>query len=94
LPQLLTVPSRFWAIGPRLHKRFSTPACGALTDQAIAAFDANVAAYRQAVLGGFQKWRTTAALRILEEEANVQEGAVQAGANRWSLLSTNIKQGR
>ena len=66
----------------------------ALTDQAIAVFDANVAAYRQAVLGGFQEVEDNlAALRILEQEANVQEGAVQAARQSVDLTLNQYKAG-
>ena len=44
--------------------------------QAIAGYDANVAFYRQTVLTGFKEVEDNlAALRILEEEARVQEEA-------------------
>jgi outer membrane protein TolC len=95
LPQLLTLPSRFWAIGPALAQTiFDAGLRRALTDQAIAVFDANVAAYRQSVLSGFQEVEDNlAALRILEEEANVQEGAVQAGRESVVLTLNQYKAG-
>lgn len=44
-----------------------------------AAYDANVASYRQTVLTGFQEVEDNlAALRILEAEAQVQDEAVKA----------------
>ena len=53
----------------------------AQTEQARAAYDANVASYRQTVLTGFQEVEDNlAALRILEEEAQVQDEAVKAAA--------------
>jgi outer membrane protein TolC len=61
----------------------------AQTDQARAAYDANVATYRQTVLTGFQEVEDNlAALRILEEEAQVQDEAVQA-AKQSVVVSTN-----
>ena len=95
LPQLLTLPSRFWAIGPALAQTiFDAGLRRALTDQAIAVFDANVAAYRQAVLGGFQEVEDNlAALRILEQEANVQEDAVQAARQSVELTLNQYKAG-
>ncbi len=46
-------------------------------NQATAAYEGNVAAYRQTVLAGFQQVEDNlAALRILEQEAEVQTGAV------------------
>jgi NodT family efflux transporter outer membrane factor (OMF) lipoprotein len=88
--QWFTVPSRFWSIGPALAQSiFDAGLRRAQTEQAIAAYDATVAEYRQAVLTGFQEVEDNlAALRILGEEAEVQEGAVRA-ARESVLLTTN-----
>jgi NodT family efflux transporter outer membrane factor (OMF) lipoprotein len=95
LAQLLTLPSRFWAIGPALAQSiFDAGLRRALTDQAIAVFDTNVAVYRQTVLSGFQEVEDNlAALRILEQEANVQEGAVQAARQSVDLTLNQYKAG-
>ena len=87
---LFTTPSRFWSIGPALAQSiFDAGLRRAQTEQAIAAYDATVAQYRQAVLAGFQEVEDNlAALRILEEEAKVQEDAVRA-ARESVLLTTN-----
>jgi len=88
--QLFTGPSGFWSIGPALAQSiFDGGLRRAQTEQAIAAYDATVAEYRQAVLAGFQEVEDNlAALRILGEEAQVQEGAVRA-ARESVLLTTN-----
>ena len=88
--QWFTVPSRFWSIGPALAQSiFDAGLRRAQTEQAIAAYDATVAEYRQAVLAGFQEVEDNlAALRILGEEAEVQEEAVRA-ARESVLLTTN-----
>ncbi len=88
--QWFTVPSRFWSIGPALAQSiFDAGLRRAQTEQAIAAYDATVAEYRQAVLAGFQEVEDNlAALRILGEEADVQDGAVRA-ARESVLLTTN-----
>ena len=88
--QWFTVPSRFWSIGPALAQSiFDAGLRRAQTEQAIAAYDATVAEYRQAVLAGFQEVEDNlAALRILGEEAGVQEAAVRA-ARESVLLTTN-----
>ena len=85
-----TMPSRFWSIGPALAQSiFDAGLRRAQTAQAIAAYDATVAEYRQAVLAGFQEVEDNlAALRILGEEAEVQEDAVRA-ARESVLLTTN-----
>ena len=71
----------------------STAACAAAqTDAARAAYDSTVATYRQTVLTGFQEVEDNlAALRILEEEAKVQDEAVKA-ARLSVTLSTNQYQ--
>ncbi len=88
--QLFTLPSGFWSIGPALAQSiFDGGLRRAQTEQAIAAYDATVAEYRQAVLAGFQEVEDNlAALRILGEEAEVQEEAVRA-ARESVLLTTN-----
>ena len=58
----------------------------ALTDQAIAAYDYQVAAYRENVLTGFQQVEDNlAAVRILENEAKVQDEAVVAAQRSLEL---------
>ncbi len=88
--QLFTAPSGFWSIGPALAQSiFDAGLRRAQTEQAIAGYDATVAEYRQAVLAGFQEVEDNlAALRILGEEADVQDGAVRA-ARESVLLTTN-----
>ncbi len=87
---LFAASSRFWSIGPALAQSiFDAGLRRAQTEQAIAAYDATVAEYRQAVLAGFQEVEDNlAALRILGEEAEVQEDAVRA-ARESVLLTTN-----
>jgi len=91
----LTVPSRFWSIGPAIAlSLFDGGLRRSATDQAIAAYDANVAAYRQTVLTGFQEVEDNlAALRILEQEARVQEEAVKAARLSVELTTNQYKAG-
>ena len=86
----LSLPSRFWSIGPdALLTLFDGDRRRALDDQARAAYDATVASYRQTVLTAFQDVEDNlAALGILAEEAQVQDGAVKA-AQRSLTLTTN-----
>ena len=86
----LTWPSRIWSVGPAISQLvFDGGLRKAQTSQARAAFDANVASYRQTVLTGFQEVEDNlAALRILEEEARVQDDAVKA-ARQSVILTTN-----
>jgi NodT family efflux transporter outer membrane factor (OMF) lipoprotein len=91
----LTVPSRFWSVGPALAQTlFDGGLRRAQTDQAIAAYDANVAGYRQTVLTGFKEVEDSlVALRILEEEAAVQDEAVQNARQSVALTTNQYKAG-
>lgn len=90
-----TVPSRFWAIGPAIAQvLFDGGLRRALTAQAIAAYDGAVAAYRQTVLTGFQEVEDSlAALRILEQEAQVQGEAVRSARESATLTLNQYKAG-
>jgi NodT family efflux transporter outer membrane factor (OMF) lipoprotein len=91
---LFTVARRYWAFGPAAAALtvFDGGVKNAQYNQAIAGFDASVAAYRQAVLTGFQEVEDNlAALRILEEQAQVQNQAV-ASANQALALTNNQYQ--
>jgi NodT family efflux transporter outer membrane factor (OMF) lipoprotein len=91
----LTLPSRFWAVGPAIAQSiFDAGLRRALTDQAIAVYDASVANYRQTVLGGFQEVEDNlAALHVLEQEAKVQDDAVQAARQSLDLTINQYKAG-
>lgn len=93
LSDLFTLPSRFWSVGPALAATlFDGSLRRAQTDQAIAAYDANVAAYRQTVLTGFREVEDNlASLRILQHEAGVQAEAL-AAARQSVVLTTNQYQ--
>jgi len=79
---------RFWSAGFSLSETiFDGGARKAQVEQAKAAYDTDMAAYRQTVLTGFQEVEDNlAALRILGDEANAQDEAV--GAARQSLAVT------
>jgi multidrug efflux pump len=88
-------PSRFWSVGPSITETvFDGGLRGALTDQARAAYDASVASYRETVLAAFQEVEDElAALRILEQEASVQDAAVQAARESVRLTTNQYKAG-
>ena len=88
-------PSRFWSVGAGVSETlFDAGLRKAQTDQARAAYDASVAAYRQTVLTGFQEVEDNlAALRILEEEAHTQEDAVQAAKQSVTVTTNQYKAG-
>ena len=63
-------------------------------DQAKAVYDQTVANYRETVLTGFQQVEDNlAALRILENEAQVQENAVVAAQKYLELANTRYQGG-
>ena len=95
LAQWFMWPSRFWSVGPSISQTvFDGGLRRAQTDQARAAYDATVAVYRQTVLGAFQSVEDNlAALRILEDEASVQDQAVQAAEESVALTTNQYKAG-
>lgn len=93
--QWFTLPSRFWSVGPALALTLLDGGRRhAVSDQAMAAYDASVANYRQSVLTGFQEVEDNlAALRILEEEAVVQAEATTAAQQSLQYSLNQYKAG-
>jgi NodT family efflux transporter outer membrane factor (OMF) lipoprotein len=91
----LTWPSRFWSVGPGISQTlFDGGLRRAQTDAARAAYDGSVATYRQTVLGAFQGVEDNlAALRILEDEARVQDEAVAAARQSVTLTTAQYRAG-
>jgi NodT family efflux transporter outer membrane factor (OMF) lipoprotein len=92
---LLLAPTRFWSVGAALAQPlFDAGLRRAQKAEAVAAYDADVAAYRQTVLAGFQEVEDNlAALRILEEEAALQEEVVQAARHAVELTTNQYEAG-
>jgi NodT family efflux transporter outer membrane factor (OMF) lipoprotein len=88
-------PSAIWSIGASAAVTvFDVGRRRALSDEAKAGYDSTVAAYRQTVLDAFQQVEDDlAALRILEQEAGIQEEAVQAARRSLSLSVTRYEGG-
>lgn len=88
-------PSRFWSLGPTLsHTLLEAGGRQAVTDQALAAYDGTAAAYRQTVLTAFQEVEDNlAALRILEQESQQQQLAVNSAALSTELALNQYKGG-
>src|SRR4030095_14523102 len=95
LSELFTLPARYWAIGPALAQIiFDAGLRRAQTEQAIATYDETVANYRQTVLTGFQEVEDNlAALRILEQEATVQDEAVKSARESLTIVLNQYRAG-
>ncbi|WP_034293800.1 efflux transporter outer membrane subunit [Herbaspirillum sp. RV1423] len=95
LSNWFTLPSRVWSLGPQLGQLiFDGGARRSVTDQAIATYDGVAAAYKQTVLTAFQEVEDNlAALRILEQEAAVQDEALQSARQAVTLVTNQYKAG-
>jgi NodT family efflux transporter outer membrane factor (OMF) lipoprotein len=92
---LINGPSGLWSIGlSAVGTVFDVGRRRALNDQARAAYDSQVANYRESVLTAFQQVEDNlAAVRILENEAQVQDEAVTAAQHSLDLSITRYKGG-
>lgn len=93
--QLLSAPSRFWTLGPQLAATlFDAGLRQAQTDAARAAYDGDVASYRQTVLAAFQDVEDNlASQRILEQEIVVQRQAVDSARQALAIVTNEYKAG-
>jgi NodT family efflux transporter outer membrane factor (OMF) lipoprotein len=95
LGDLFSAPTRFWSLGAALAQPlFDAGLRSAQKAQAVAVYDQQVATYRQTVLAGFQQVEDNlAALRILEEEATLQDEVVQAARQAVELTNNQYQAG-
>ena len=95
LGDLFTAPSRLWSIGAAaVAPLFDAGLRKAQSEQAIAVYDEEVAAYRQTVLTAFQEVEDNlAALRILDEEATLQREVVAAAQRAVELTNNQYQAG-
>ena len=92
--RLLTGASSLWAVGPSaVINIFDAGRRRAVSDQARAVYDQATASYREAVLSAFRDVEDQlSALRVLDEEAQIQDRATSA-AERSLTLATNRYRG-
>ncbi len=96
LSTLLSQGARYWALGPAALALplFDGGFRAAQMQQSIAAYDASVANYREAVLLSFQQVEDNlAALRILEQETLVQNQVVASAHKALKLTNTQYQSG-
>lgn len=95
LDTLLHASSLTWSFGPQIAANvFNGGLTTAQVTAAHAAYDQTVANYRQAVLTGFQGVEDNlAALRVLQEQAKVQDAAVAAAADAERLIRNQYRAG-
>ncbi len=93
--QLLSLPSRVWSLGPALAQvLFDGGLRRAQTAQAIAVYDQDVALYRQTALTAFTEVEDNlSALRILEQEAELQDAAVKAARQSVTITTNQYRAG-
>jgi NodT family efflux transporter outer membrane factor (OMF) lipoprotein len=89
----LSWPSRFWSFGPSISENvFDGGLRRAQNQQALAVYEAAVASYRQSVLSAFRDVEDNlAALKILDNEAAIQNEAVEA-SEKSSQITLNQYQ--
>jgi NodT family efflux transporter outer membrane factor (OMF) lipoprotein len=95
ITNLIHLANRFWSVGPSLALNlFDGGARRALTNQAIANYDASVAAYRETVLAAFQDTEDNlVSLRVLADELTVQDEATKAAEDSQKIALNQYKSG-
>jgi NodT family efflux transporter outer membrane factor (OMF) lipoprotein len=95
LANIFSSPNPLWSIGPALTETiFDAGLRQAQTAQAKAVYDQDVATYRETVLTAFQQVEDNlAALRILEQEEQVQDSAVKDARKAVELEINQYRAG-
>ncbi len=93
--QLFNVPNRIWSVGPSLAQTlFAGGLHRAQVAQARAAWEQSVDDYRQTVLAGFgQVEDEIVTLRVLEQQATIEDQLVQAAREAERLTLNQYKAG-
>jgi NodT family efflux transporter outer membrane factor (OMF) lipoprotein len=95
MSKLIRASNRVWSFGPSLAETlFDGGLRGAQVSQARAAYDASVDNYRQTVLAGFQQVEDEiVTLRVLQEEAGIEDATVAAAREAEKLTLNQYKAG-
>jgi len=95
LDNLIRAQNAVWSVGPQLAQTvFDGGLRSSEVEAARAAYDQSVANYRQTVLTSFQQVEDQlAALRILDQQARVQDRAVKAAIETEQLTVNQYKAG-
>jgi NodT family efflux transporter outer membrane factor (OMF) lipoprotein len=95
IANLLDGPSGFWSLaGSAAELIFDGGQRRGVTEQARAAYDLSVDNYRQTTLTAFQEVEDNlSALRVLEDEAKIQDAAVAAAEHSLDLSNSRYKGG-
>jgi NodT family efflux transporter outer membrane factor (OMF) lipoprotein len=95
IESLFQGPSAFWSLGAQATQLlFDAGQRRALTDQARQQYEAQAAAYRNTVIQAFQDVEDNlSSLRILDEEAAVEQNAVAAAQRSFNLSNQRYKGG-
>jgi NodT family efflux transporter outer membrane factor (OMF) lipoprotein len=95
IENLFRASNAVWSVGPQLAETvFDAGLRSAQVAAARAAYDQTIANYRQTVLAAFQQVEDElAALRILEQQADVQDRAVKAAEEAERLILNQYTAG-
>jgi NodT family efflux transporter outer membrane factor (OMF) lipoprotein len=93
--RLFNVPNRIWSLGPSLAETlFDGGLRSAQVAQARAGYDVSVDNYRQTVLAGFEQVEDNiVTLRVLEQQAVIEDAAVAAAREAEKLTLNQYKAG-
>jgi NodT family efflux transporter outer membrane factor (OMF) lipoprotein len=93
--RLINVPNRVWSVGPQLAETLIDGGLRrAQVAQARAAYAASIATYRQTVLDGFEQVEDElVTLRVLEQQAVIEDAAVAAAREAERLTLNQYKAG-
>ena len=91
----ISVPNRFWSVGPKVSlPLFDGGQRSAEVDRNEALYDQTVAKYRQTVLDGLREVENyLVQLKVLGDEAVVQEQALESARESLRLTSNQYKAG-